>query len=132
MNTPNEDAPADRGGGTPQSCGQTGQPSLSRQVAWFEVYSFAERWCSRHGLDLHGHHTLIPGTPQWCGLPDDDARKLLSLILGGIREALNHEVAQEHRAAASRALASSTDWTALAQRIRTGRGPAHIERRAAS
>lgn len=103
----------------------------SRQVSWFEVYQFVERWARSsstpdHELDLQ---LPIAGTPQWCGLPDDDARKLLAVILGGIREALNHEVVQEHRAAASRDLASSTDWSTIARRIRTGRGDAYIPRR---
>lgn len=103
----------------------------SRQVNWFEVYQFVERWVSRRSWsddDLLDHN-LLPGTPQWCSLPDDDARKLLAVILGGIREALGHEVLQEHRAAASRDVASSIDWATVARRVQRGRGPAYIPRR---
>lgn len=116
---PNEDAPADRGGGYPSSS----------QVSWFAVYQFAERWASSHDLDLLVHDLVIPGTPAWCSLSDDDARKFLSLILGGIREALSLEVDQEHRADASRAIAEATNWSTQANRLRGRSGPAYIERK---
>jgi hypothetical protein len=102
----------------------------SRQVSWFETYEFADRIAGAHGADLN--HLPIPGTPQWCGMPDDDARKLLALVLGGVREALNHDVAQEHRADAGRAIAGAGDWSAVAQTVRNGRGAAYIPRRKAS
>ncbi|MCX2712052.1 DUF2742 domain-containing protein [Mycolicibacterium sp. J2] len=104
----------------------------SRMVSWFEVYRFAERWAAANGQHIIGYAALIPGTPQWCALPDDDARKLLALVLGGVREALNHDVTQELRADAGRVVADSADWSAIAQRVRNGRGPAYIPRRAAS
>lgn len=106
-----------------------GTPLASRQVSWFEVYSFAERFAANHDLDLQGLD-LLPGTPQWCGMDDDDARKLMALVLGGVREALNHEVAQEHRADASHEISAAADWTALSKRIAQGRGPAYIPRKA--
>lgn len=105
-----------------------GTPLASRQVAWYEVYSFAERFAASHGVSLS--HLPIPGTPQWCGMPDDDARKLMALVLGGVREALNHEVAQEHLADAGKKIAASSDWAALSKRIAQGRGPAYIPRKA--
>ena len=113
-----EDAPADHGGGTPPS----------RQVSWFETYTYAARLAASHraGLD----NLPLPGTPQWCGMPDGDARKLLALVLGGVREALNHEVAQEHSADASHDIATAADWSAIAKRIRAGRGDAYIPRKA--
>ncbi|MET4432394.1 DUF2742 domain-containing protein [Mycolicibacterium sp. 624] len=114
-----EDAPADSGGGTPHS----------RQVNWFEVHSYAARLATSHGVALDHH--LIPGTPQWCGMPDDDARKLLALVLGGVREALHHDVVQEHRAAASREISSAGGWSAVAQTVRNGRGNAYVPREVA-
>ena len=79
----------------PQEARPTGAGSpASQQVSWFEVYSFASRIAASHGTELH--HLPLPGTPPWCGLPDDDARKLLALVLGGVREALQHEIKQEH------------------------------------
>lgn len=103
----------------------------SRQVNWFEVYSFAARWaarCCSYDEDLLDYDGVIPGTPQWCAMPDDDARKLLALILGGIREALRHDVDQEHRAEAARAIAESTNWTTQAGRLRGRSGSAYIHR----
>lgn len=124
----NVEARPDRGAGTPAVDGQDGQPILSRQIAWFEVYSFAQRFAANHDLDLLDIN-LLPGTPQWCGMPDDDARKLLALVLGGVREALNHDATQEHLADASKKIATSANWSALAKRIAQGRGHAYIPRR---
>ncbi|MCV7287277.1 DUF2742 domain-containing protein [Mycolicibacterium wolinskyi] len=101
--------------------------TLSRQVSWFEVYQYAERLATSHGVVLN--HLPLPGTPQWCGMPDTDARKLMALVLGGVREALNHEVVQEHLADAGKKIAASADWSALAQRIQSGHGP-YIPRKA--
>lgn len=92
-----------------------GSPA-SRQVSWYETFSYASRFAAQHGVGLD--HLPIAGTPQWCGMADDDARKLLSLVLGGVREALNHDVAQEHRAEASREVSTSADWSAISRRIR--------------
>lgn len=113
-------APGRDAGGYPSSC----------QVSWFSVFGFAERWASGRGLDLLDHNLLIPGTPQWCDLPDDDARKLLALILGGVREALTHDVAQGHRAEAAQVIAESTNWSTQANRLRGRSGAAYIPRKA--
>jgi hypothetical protein len=117
----NEVAPGDSAGGYPSSC----------QVSWFEVYKFVERWArpsssSDDELDLQ---LPIAGTPQWCAMSDDDARKLMSVILGGIREALQHDVVQEHRAEAAHAIAESANWTTQANRLRGRSGSAYIHRR---
>jgi hypothetical protein len=104
-----------------------GTPS-SQQVAWFEVYSFAERHAASHGVALGD--LPIAGTPLWCGMADDDARKLLALVLGGVREALHHDARQSALADASRAISSAADWSAVAQRARNGRGAAYIRRTA--
>ena len=112
-----EEARPDRGAGAPPS----------QQVSWFEVYAFAERLAARQGVDLD--HQLIAGTPRWCGMPDTDARKLMAVVLGGVREALNNDVDQEHRAAASREISHSADWSAVAQRVRNGRGDNYIPRK---
>ncbi|SCX24762.1 DUF2742 domain-containing protein [Mycolicibacterium fluoranthenivorans] len=122
MTDPNlyEDAPATIGGGTPES----------RQVNWYAVFRFVEHWSRRSTVDLFDHGLLIPGTPRWCALPDDDARKLMAVILGGVREALNHDVVQEHRADASREIAASQDWAVQAKRLTGRSGPAYIPRKA--
>lgn len=102
----------------------------SRQVNWFEVYGFVERWASNRRLD--GQHdlsglTLLAGTPQWCGLPDDDARKLMAVILGGVREALVNDTHQAAMADASKAIAAAADWSTVGK----PRGAAYIPREVA-
>lgn len=94
----------------------------SRQVSWFEVYRYAEHIAAQHNLALD--HTLIPGTPQWCGRPDDDARKLLALVLGGVRDALRNDAHQTAMADASREIANAATWSKLGR----GRGAAYIPR----
>lgn len=103
--------------------------TVSRQVAWFEVYSFAQRFAANHDLDLLDIH-LVPGTPAWCQMADDDARKLLSLVLGGVREALANDTHQAAIAEAAQEISGAADWTALAQRIRGRASNAYIPRRA--
>jgi hypothetical protein len=100
----------------------------SRQVNWYEVYAFAERVATERGVALDHH--LLPGTPRWCGMSDGDARKMLSLVLGGVREALINDIRQEAMAEASREIASATDWSAVAQRVHNGCGAAYIRRTA--
>ena len=92
--TADEEAPA-QCGGTPHS----------RQVNnWYETFRYAERLAASHGASLDP--TLIAGTPRWCGMADHDARKLLALILGGVRDALRNDTAQEQMADASKAISA--------------------------
>ncbi|MFN6549502.1 DUF2742 domain-containing protein [Mycolicibacterium septicum] len=104
-----------------------GSPA-SRQVSWFEVYRYAERLAASHDVSLN--HLPLPGTPTWCGMDDNDARKLLALVLGGVREALANDTHQTAMAEASQVISDAADWTALAQRIRNRAGSAYIPRKA--
>ncbi len=87
-----------------------GSPA-SRQVAWLETYDYVARLAAEHHvvLDL----TAIAGTPQWCGMPDGDARKLMALLVGGVREALANDARQEAMAEASRSVAAAVNWRAV-------------------
>ncbi|MDV7193253.1 DUF2742 domain-containing protein [Mycolicibacterium fortuitum] len=89
-----------------------GSPA-SRQVSWFEVYRYAERLAASHDVSLN--HLPLPGTPAWCGMADSDARKLLALVLGGVREALANDTHQTAMAEASQAISAAADWTAMAR-----------------
>ena len=109
----------------PAQCGGTPH---SRQVGWYEVYSYATRLAASHGIALDP--TLIAGSPRWCGTPDDDARKMLALILGGVRDALRNDTNQEQMADVSKAVAAAADWPAIARSIQRHRG-AYIPRRTA-
>lgn len=102
----------------------------SRQVAWSEVYAFAQKWAAGQGITLDP--IVIAGTPQWCGMPDDDARKLMALIAGGVREALSNDTRQGDLAEASKAIAASADWGRISRATRAGRGPNYIPRERAS
>ena len=101
----------------------------SRQVAWFETYTFASRIAAQRGYSLTAAQLPAPGTPTWCGMPDSDARKLLSLLLRGVQAALADDATQAASADASREISTAADWRALAQRTHRGRGPAYIPRK---
>lgn len=105
-----EDRPPIMGAGSP----------ASRQVHWHSTFEFAEKFAARHGLVID--HTLIAGTVRWCDLPDDDAQKLLALILGGVRDAIGNDAAQEVLVQASHEIAAMPDWRPL------NRGSVYIPR----
>lgn len=98
---------AEVGAGTP----------VSRQVNWYETFLYASRIAAHHGVVLGFGGLPIAGTQQWCGLPDDDARKLLSLILGGVREALSNETHQDAITAAGEEISAAENWTAAARQL---------------
>lgn len=100
----------------------------SQQVSWWPVHEFITAMVNKANVGP----LPVAGTPSWCQLPDNDPRKLLALAASGEHWALRTELAQEKRAEASREIAAAGGWTALAQRIAQGRGPAYIPRREAS
>lgn len=116
MQKPNNvEARPDSGAGLP----------VSRQVNWAETYAFAQRLAHRLGVILD--HTAVAGTPAWCGMADTDARKLLALVIGGVREAVSNDTRQAAMAEASRSVAASTNWS----RVGRSRGNAYIPREVA-
>lgn len=106
------------GGGTP----------ASRQVSWFPTYTFLERFAANADVLLEG--LPIPGTPTWCGLPDDDARKLIALAVGGVREALAHDTRQQQLAEASHEVAAAARWISDENRFVQNRTRSYIPRKA--
>lgn len=102
-----------------------GSPA-SRQVNWFETYTYATALAAQHGLALDHRDLPIAGSLQWCGMADTDARKLLSLVLRGVQAAVADDARQEALAEASREVSTTADWSAVAQRVRSGRGAAYI------
>ncbi|MFV8232590.1 DUF2742 domain-containing protein [Mycolicibacterium fortuitum] len=99
------------GAGSPQH--DVDNTLVSRQVSWFETFKFAERLAASHDVGLN--HLPLPGSPAWCGMADDDARKLMSMVLGGVREALTNDTHQTAMAEASQAISAAADWTAMAR-----------------
>ena len=116
LRSSDEEAPAQRGGGTPPS----------RQVSWYTTFTFVERYATNHDVALD--NLPIPGTPSWCGMPDDDARKLLALVLGGVREALVHDTAQEQLGEASRDVSQAAKWISEDHRFLMNRNNSYIPR----
>ena len=113
---------ADNNGEGGRSFG-AGSPA-SRQVNWSETYLFAARLAAQHGVVLDHH--LLAGTPQWCGMRDDDARKLLALVLGGVRKALANDTRQTALSDASREISGAAAWSEVGR----SRGTAYIPRKA--
>ncbi|SUA04719.1 phiRv1 phage protein [Mycolicibacterium fortuitum] len=95
----------------------------SQQVCWTTVLEFVER------LGINPTTVLLAGTPEWNQLPDDHPDKLGAVLAGGVHHSLRIDLAQEHRADASREICAAADWTGLARRIRSGRGDAYVPRR---
>lgn len=115
-----EGAPGESAGGIPPS----------REVSWYSTYLFAERYAATHDVQLD--HVPIPGTPDWCGMPDDDARKLLALILGGVREALANDARQQQMVDTSHDVAAAAQWISEHHRLLQNRAnPRYIPRRTA-
>ena len=100
----------------------------SRTVSWWETYTYTAALLAQAD-------TVPPvaGTAAWRALDDRDPSKLLALALAGIHHVLRMETAQEAAADASKAIAASTDWRAVATEIRqladARRAGTRIERR---
>lgn len=111
MTHDNADARTQTGAGTP----------AFRQVSCYETFTYATRIAAQHGIELDLGRLPIAGTLQWCGMPDDDARKLLSLLLGGVREALANEMHQDAVEQAGRDIWAGEDWSAVARQVQRRR-----------
>lgn len=94
-----------------------GSPA-SRQVNWYEAFAFASRIASQYGVTLDHRELPIAGTLQWCGMADDDARKLMALVLGGVREALANDAHQDALAQAGEAISGAADWSQVSRDVR--------------
>lgn len=105
---------------------RAGSPA-SREVSWWATHQFIEAAVAQANCGP----LPAAGTPAWCALSDGDPRKLLALAVAGEHHVLRLEIGQEHLADAAKAIAGAVDCTALAQQIRSGRGPAYIERKTA-
>lgn len=93
--------------------------SPSQSVAWWPVLTYVAARLGIEPTDVPRISLLLPllGTPAWCDLADDDPAKLAAVLDGGCRHALRLELNQEARAEASKAIAASADWRAIAQEL---------------
>lgn len=76
----------------------------SRQVAWWPVHEYV----IEH-LAEQSDWPLI-GTPEWCALPDDDPRKMASVLDAAQHYALYLDGKGEALAEASTAVSTAQDW----------------------
>ncbi|WP_176358173.1 DUF2742 domain-containing protein [Mycobacterium persicum] len=97
----------------------------ARQTCWLAVHDLVAPI-----LGGIGYWPLL-GSPEWCSLPDADARKWGAVIDGGQHHALRLELNQLALAEASRAVSAAADWGALASDIRNRRD-AYIPRQGVS
>ena len=104
----------------------------SKQVSFWPVHEFAASWAAKYGIDLIDDDLPHPGTPRWCGLPNDHPHKVAALVLRGSKAVLHDEGDQQALAEASRDIADAANWAAMARRIRAPRGAAYIPREKAS
>lgn len=87
----------------------------SQQVSWWSVHEFVTAAISQAEV----RSFPMVGTPAWCSLADGDPRKIAALLDAAQHWALRLETFQADQAEASRAVESSADWPAIAQRSRT-------------
>jgi hypothetical protein len=88
----------------------------SRSVAWFEVHDYINRQRRRLAALEFSAPTL--GTPAWAALPDEHPAKLSAVLNLAEAAAYSINASQVAEAEASKAIAASVDWTAIARVVR--------------
>jgi hypothetical protein len=83
----------------------------SRQVCWWSVHEFVAPMLAEVGA------WPMAGTPAWCELPDDHPQKVAAVYSAAQHWALRVETDQQASAEASRAVAASADWKAIAKAV---------------
>ena len=83
----------------------------SRAVSWWSVHEYVEPLLAAVG------QWPMAGTPEWCALPDNDARKIAALYDAAQHWSLRVESCQAARCEAARAVSASADWTSIARAI---------------
>jgi Protein of unknown function (DUF2742) len=84
----------------------------SQQVSWLSVHEFAVP-----RLQQAGDWPLV-GTPAWCLLETRDPVKWAAILDAAQHWALRLETCQEHLRDATKNVAESVDWSALARQLR--------------
>jgi hypothetical protein len=87
------------------------QCTMAQQTSWWSVHTYVLPW-----LEAVADWPLI-GSPEWCSLPDQDARKKASVLDAARHWALRLELNQEANAQSSRDIAASADWSQVAQEL---------------
>jgi hypothetical protein len=95
----------------------------AQQTSWASVHEYVEP------LLAAVQTWPLLGSPAWCALPDNDARKIAAVYDGARHWALRLETCQAARAEASRDVSAAADWTAIGREIRN-RSTCYIRREA--
>jgi hypothetical protein len=95
----------------PNTAGRQQRLVSSQQVSWWSVREYV-----RPVLLRAGSWPMV-GTPEWCGLADDDPRKIAAVFDAASHWALRVELCQEAQCQASQAISADADWAAIAQHI---------------
>ncbi|MFN8102753.1 MAG: DUF2742 domain-containing protein [Mycobacterium sp.] len=77
----------------------------SRQVAYLPVFELV--------APLLGDPGVIPGTPQWVGLPDDNPDKWRAILWAAVWWTVAEDARQAAMAEASRSVAASANWSQI-------------------
>lgn len=88
----------------------------SRTLVWLPVHRYAAGLAALLGVDL-GDRLPYPGTISWLDLPDGSPVKKAALLLAASHHVLRLEIEQEAKAEASKAVAASADWPAIAREV---------------
>ncbi|WP_208859320.1 DUF2742 domain-containing protein [Mycobacterium europaeum] len=83
----------------------------SRTVDWWPVHLFVLPTLNE------ARSWPLAGSPAWGNLADDDPAKLASVLDGGRHDALRNDTISAALAEASKAIARSTDWSAVSRDI---------------
>lgn len=101
---------------------------MSRTVNWSTVHAYIAAVLTRVGT------WPMAGTQEWDELPDGDSRRIAALFDAAQHWALYIENNQTAQAQASKAVAASADWPAVAREVArladARRSGARIERQA--
>ncbi|OBK74858.1 DUF2742 domain-containing protein [Mycobacterium sp. 1274761.0] len=93
----------------------------NQQVSWWSVHEYV-------AARLTDDWPMV-GTPAWCGLAENDPRKLAAILDAAQHWALRMETCQEAYVDAAREIRASQDWTPVIQSV-YNRARYYIPRRA--
>ena len=84
-------------------------------MSWWDVHEHVTPYFERVGS------WPMLGTPAWCALADDDARKIAALSDAAQHWALHVETSQQAKYDASQVVSESQTWCDIAQEIQRRR-----------
>lgn len=93
----------------------------SREISWWSVYLLLAPFLSAESATGGKLPPVIPGTPDWDGLPDDHPDKWRAVLWAAMWWVLDEDGRQDAIAQAGEAVSSAEDWTAVARQVQRRR-----------